>query len=293
MFDDVVCWDSVVARRSKTRQDEARRGETSALRQPCLRVYKLGSALGIFLLGQNWFFQPPPGRLVLPSTSLQPTFLVSEPTAFHSPRTLVDPLFVHVLFHSLSPFSSLFLSFPTPSLPLVLLSPRLSRTNERSAMMGWFARGWCTPARGGDARSSSQKSIFPSPVLSVFPTFCVQRHHKRGYRSKCRRRRRHSGILTFSEDQSSLHELSPPIVSSASAMSSLSSLLISSIRRITVREESIVTNRIIQAGKALRRECNYPVIATVQLSLPCTCTFVKASFRGNFSNRNFQYNLLT
>lgn len=57
--------------------------------------------------------------------------------------------------------------------------------------MGWFARGWCaSPVRGGDARGSSQKSIFPSPVLSVFPTFCVQRHHKRGYRSKCRRRRR-------------------------------------------------------------------------------------------------------
>lgn len=43
---------------------------------------------------------------------------------------------------------------------------------------------------GRDTRGSSQKSIFPSLVLSMFPTFCVQRHHKRGYRSKwCRRRR--------------------------------------------------------------------------------------------------------
>jgi len=48
-------------------------------------------------------------------------------------------------------------------------------------------RGRAGRATGRDARGSSQKSIFPSPVLSMFPTFCVQRHHKRGYRSKWRR----------------------------------------------------------------------------------------------------------
>lgn len=56
------------------------------------------------------------------------------------------------------------------------------------------SRGRAGRASGRDARGSSQKSIFPSPVLSVFPTFCVQRHHKRGYRSKWRRRRRRRGV---------------------------------------------------------------------------------------------------
>lgn len=60
---------------------------------------------------------------------------------------------------------------------------------HRSGRRGGLAGGQ-DALRGRDARGSSQKSIFPSPVLSVFPTFCVQRHHKRGYRSKWRRRRR-------------------------------------------------------------------------------------------------------
>lgn len=79
----------------------------SALRQPCLRVYKLGSALGIFLLGQNWFFQPPPERLALPRSlpSIDPCSSILAATRRSS-------LFLP-LSHPLSPlphssFSSLF-----------------------------------------------------------------------------------------------------------------------------------------------------------------------------------------
>lgn len=89
-----------------------RRGEraserASALRQPCLRVYKLGSALGIFLLGQNWFFQPPPERSTLPRSlpSIDPCSSILAATRRSS---LFFPLSLPLFLSPHSSFSSLF-----------------------------------------------------------------------------------------------------------------------------------------------------------------------------------------
>ena len=114
------------------RRREARRGERSALRQPCLRVYKLGSALGIFLLGQNWFFQPPPGRSVLPSPSLQASSFQNRrrSTLTRTRRSSLcmyvppHPLFSSLLSLSLSLSLSLFA--PVSLLPILPASLALS-----------------------------------------------------------------------------------------------------------------------------------------------------------------------
>lgn len=141
---------------------EARRGETSTLRQPCLRVYKLGSALGIFLLGQNWFFQPPPGRSVLPflfSPSHPLSSLVAEST-FHVHRTRRSSLrrallalftLRAALSHSLSLslFDSPRLSLSvTPSLPLPAGRVLVPREAEREVRYdGVICQGLMCPGK--------------------------------------------------------------------------------------------------------------------------------------------------
>lgn len=59
---------------------------TSSPSQPCLRVYKLGTALGIFLLGQNWFFQPLPEP---PGFHLQPIHSGAIPSTYGRRETRV------------------------------------------------------------------------------------------------------------------------------------------------------------------------------------------------------------
>ena len=90
------------------RASERASRRASALRQPCLRVYKLGSALGIFLLGQNWFFQPPPERSALPRSlpSIDPyssTFAATRRSSLFFPLTLVCTLSSYSFFSSLLP----------------------------------------------------------------------------------------------------------------------------------------------------------------------------------------------
>ena len=109
-FDSMRLWVRARSPHTKAQRGRERERENESVysgggaRQPCLRVYKLGSALRIFLLGQNWFFQPPPDqrprapRPLFPFSIPLPRALPPPPrvlgirlSLFHSSPSLTQP----------------------------------------------------------------------------------------------------------------------------------------------------------------------------------------------------------